>query len=260
MDIGMGIKEYWERCTPMSFMREGWSYEQKREFRYSLQDYMGEAFRFGDWAGREVLEVGCGSGVDALEFARHGAIVTATDITDNAINLTRDLATEAGFPIKVVQASALGLPFRDASFDCVYSYGVLHHIPDVEKALNEIRRLLRHGGTVLAMLYNRNSLLYAYSIIYRHGVRERLLLDGICTEQELVARYSERVEGCPYTRAYTKEEAKELFSRWFDDVHIAVRYNVVDTDVDRKVRLGLDDRWELGWHLVVRATKKGHGT
>lgn len=250
------IKDYWEKCTPMSFSSEKWSYQKKREFRYGLQDYMHESFRFDDWAGKEVLEIGCGSGVDTMEFARHGAIVTATDITDNAISLTRDLAVEAGLPVKVIQTSATRLPFPDASFDCVYSYGVLHHIPDVEVALGEISRVLRSGGTLLAMLYNRNSLLYAYSIIYRHGINGRLLLDGLCTEQDLVSRYSERIEGCPYTRAYTKEEAQGLFSRWFVKVDVAVRYNVVDTDEQRKVKLILDDKYELGWHLVVRANKK----
>lgn len=104
------------------------------------------------------------------------------------------------------------------------------------------------------MLYNKDSLLFAYSIIYRYGIKGRLLLDGSCTEHDLVARYSERIEGCPHTRAFTKEEAKNLFSHWFNNVEVSVRYNVIDTDEQRKVKLGLDDRWELGWHLVVRAT------
>jgi len=250
------IKEYWEKCTPMSFSPEGWDYEQKRKFRYDLQDYMHESFRFDDWTGKKVLEVGCGSGIDTMEFARHGAIVTATDITDNAVTLTRELANTAGLNVKVVQTSGLDLPFPDASFDCVYSYGVLHHIPEVEKALGEISRVLKKGGSVMAMLYNRDSLLYAYSIIYQHGIKGRLLLDGLCTEQDLEARYSERIEGCPYTKTYTKEEARQLFSKWFDNIEVTVRYNAVDTDEQRKVKLGLDDKWELGWHLVVKAKKK----
>ena len=249
------IKDYWEKCTPMSFVTEKWSYEQKRKFRYDLQDYMHDSFRFTEWNGKEVLEIGCGSGVDAMEFARYGAVVTTTDITDNAVALTREIAEEAGLPVKVVQTSATKLPFPDNSFDCVYSYGVLHHIPDINAALSEIQRVLRPGGTVMVMLYNRNSLLYAYSIIYRHGIEEGFLTQEYRSEQELVSRYSERIEGCPHTKAYTSEEAGELFSRYFDNVEVTVRYNVIDTEEQRKVKLGLDDKWELGWHLVVKGKK-----
>jgi ubiquinone/menaquinone biosynthesis C-methylase UbiE len=250
------IKEYWEKSTPMSFGPEQWSYEKKRKFRYDLQDYMHDSFRFHDWAGKKVLEVGCGSGIDSMEFARHGAIVTATDITDNAIALTKKLTKETGYKVDVVQTPAFDLPFPDDCFDCVYSYGVLHHIPEVEKKIDEISRVLRKDGMLLAMLYNKNSLLYAYSVIFRHGIQDKLLTGQNYTESDLVSRYSERNEGCPYTKAYTKEEAREFFSKWFKNVEVTVRFNVIDTDKQRKVKLGLDDSWELGWHLVVRASCK----
>jgi ubiquinone/menaquinone biosynthesis C-methylase UbiE len=250
------IKEYWEKSTPMSFGPEQWDYEKKRKFRYDLQDYMHDSFRFQDWRGKQVMEIGCGSGIDSMEFARNGAIVTATDITDNAVALTRNLAKEAGYKVSVVQTPALELPFPDASFDCVYSYGVLHHIPNVEPKINEISRVLKKDGTLLAMLYNKNSLLYAYSVIFRHGIQEKLLTEQHFTESDLVSRYSERNEGCPYTKAYTKEEAKEFFSTWFKDVDVTVRFNTIDTDEQRKVKVGLDDKCELGWHLIVRASGK----
>ena len=64
------IKEYWEGATPMNFTDEKWSYKRKRAFRYELQDYMHGTFGFENWKGKKVLEVGCGSGIDAIEFAR----------------------------------------------------------------------------------------------------------------------------------------------------------------------------------------------
>lgn len=243
------IKAYWERCTP--FRERDWDYESKRKFRYDLQDYMHKFFRFEEWAGKEVLEVGCGVGMDSAEFARNGASVCAVDLTEDAIALTKMTAHQAGVNVDVLRGSGTNLPFARDSFDAVYSYGVLHHIPNVNKALAEICRVLRPNGTVLAMVYHRDSLLYAYSIIYRH-----LDLLKTMSAQKILSRYSERNEGCPYTKAYTKQEAYELFNLGFKDVVVEVHYNVIDTDTQRKVKLSLDDEWELGWHLCIRGEKK----
>jgi len=250
------IRKYWEEATPMNFADEKWSYEKKRTFRYELQSHMHETFGFENWKGKKVLEVGCGSGIDALEFARNGALVTAVDITENACALTRALAMEAGVPIEVLQINST-LPFAEGTFDLVYSFGVLHHIPNVEGILNEIHRVLKPDGKIAAMLYNRDSLLFAYSIVYLHGLKDKVILDGfsIAVMDKLLSRYSERIEGCPYTKAYTKTEARELFERCFTDVTIDVRYNVIDTPQQRKVKLDVDDIYELGWHLIVKGTK-----
>jgi len=247
------IAWYWEKSTPMSFIPENMGYEEKRRFRYELQNYMQEAFGFADFKGQSVLEVGCGSGIDTVEFARYGAKVTAIDLTQVAVELTRTLLAEAGLPATVTQADVCGLPFEDNSFDCVYAFGILHHIPDVNKALAEIHRVLRVGGKVMAMLYNKDSLLYEYSIMYQRGVKEGFL--KIHTEDELVSRFSERNELCPYTKAYHKAEAIDLFEELFRNVEASVHYNVIDLPEKRKVKVDIPSEYELGWHLVVKGRK-----
>jgi len=156
----------------MSFSPEKWDYETKRKFRYELQDYMHSVFEFDTWGGRTVLEMGCGSGIDAVEFARNGAAVVAIDITDNAVELTRELAREAGQDILVMKVLGDAIPLQNERFDCVYSYGVLHHIPDVDSVLKETYRLLKPGGVIMAMLYHRDSILWAYSILKRAWDRD----------------------------------------------------------------------------------------
>ena len=618
------IKRYWEKATPMSFSPEKWDYEKKRKFRYELQDYMQEVFEFDKWAGKSVLEIGCGSGIDAVEFARNGAIVVAIDITDNAIKFTKRLAKEARVPITVVKQNKKSIPYKDNVFDCIYCttgdtiipgdyqeisnikigdkamgsqtlgcvtqkfvhdynglmykikvsgllpfcltpehplliatgevfhrykkiakrefsepywkmpkeivvqrngrdghiksrdyvviprlrgntniirldlspfilnkrskslfayykrplkiyltkdimwlfglfvaegsthkghimfslhqkeigihskatkiinqlgykthtvinknnkgmclsfnsrllarafrewfgggslsrqipdfiilhnnlefiaefvksyeqgdgcftngimsigtvskilamqlqliyarlgffakiypckikqlhimgreikhknrlwynviydiigtkyparhfitddyiyaqissvesirhngkvyniattdhtyltanaivhncYGVLHHIPDVDSVLKEAQRLLKTGGTIMAMLYHKDSILWAYSILKRARKKHPRM-----TDLQATAFYSERNEGCPYTKAYTKQEAVDLFSRYFKDVKVSVHHNVVDLPQQRKVKLEVSDEYELGWHLVVKAVK-----
>ena len=163
---------------------------------------------------------------------------------------------EAGVPIEVLQINST-LPFAEGTFDLVYSFGVLHHIPNVKETLTGIHRVLKPGGKIAAMLYNRDSLLFAYSIVYLHGLKDKLILDGfsIAVMNKLVSQYSERIEDCPYTKAYTKVEAQELFEQYFIDVTMDVRYNVIDTPQQRKVKLDIDDKYELGWHLIVKGIK-----
>jgi ubiquinone/menaquinone biosynthesis C-methylase UbiE len=246
-------KDFWEQGPPMGFIGETLSYEEKRNFRYSLQDYMHDTFEFHKFSGKKVLEIGCGGGIDSAEFARHGALVTSTDFTEIGVKTTGDLLREANLPVNVMQSDATALQFEDNTFDCVYSFGVLHHIPEIRKALSEIQRVLKPGGRLMVMVYNKNSLLYGYSIIYLHGFEEKQL--ETLTIDQLAAKYSERKEDNPYTKVYTKEEAKLLFSKYFDSCTVDVRYNVIDLPEQRKVKLSLEDKWEVGWHLIIKGIK-----
>ena len=237
----------------MSFFGENFSYEDLRVFRYSLQDYMHSTFKFDNFVGKLVLDLGCGAGIDSAEFARNGASVVSADFARTATKSTQSLFKEANLPAQVLQADATSLPFKKETFDCVYSFGVLHHIPNVGRAMVEIKRVLKPGGQVLAMLYNRDSLLYGYSIVYLRSIKERLL-DKL-TMDEILSRYSERREDNPYTKVYTKEEAGALFSKHFTSCSVEVRYNVIDLPEQRKVKVSIPDEYELGWHLIIKATK-----
>ena len=247
------IQEFWEQGPPMGFIGEKLTYEEKRQFRYSLQDYMHNIFEFDKFAGKSVLDMGCGGGIDSAEFARNGALVTSADFSQTSVETTRNLLKEADLPVNVVRADATNLQFDDNTFDCVYSFGVLHHIPNVEKALSEIKRVLKPGGRIMAMLYHKDSLLYGYSIVYLRGILEKQLEK--LTMDELLARYSERKEDNPYTRVYTKDEARNLFSKYFKSCTTDVRYNVIDLPEQRKVKVEVPDKYELGWHIIVKGVK-----
>lgn len=248
-----GVKEYWEQATPMKFVDEKWDYEWKRQFRYNLQNYMHDDFKFGDYKGKQVLEVGCGSGIDAVEFAKNGASVTAIDITDNAVALTQGLAKEAHVPMLVTKYNGREIPFQSDSFDCVYSYGVLHHIPEVKHLLAEIYRVLKVGGVFTGMLYHRDSLLNALTINYINGLGKGHIPKD-CADTELSSKYSERIEGCPYTRLYGLEEVWNIL-RAYRVREMVTRYNVIDLPEMRKVKVNIPDDYRLGWHIVFKARK-----
>lgn len=247
--------EYWEKSVPMGFTDKGYSYEEKRAFRYGLQNYMHEAFRFDSFKDKLILDLGCGAGIDSAEFARNGAEVVSVDFTEEAVRLTTNLFKEAHMKGCIVRASAMRLPFRRDVFDCVYSFGVIHHIPDVNSAFEEILRILKSNGKFMGMLYNENSLLHAMLLLRAWQAHKKgQLLEY--TLEKIVPRITERIFGCPYTRLYSEDEARELLSRYFQNVEVYPQYNVIDTENERKLKFSIENRsTELGWHLVVKGDK-----
>lgn len=115
----------------------------EEEERYSGYPWLYEAAEFRHHRGDRVLEIGCGTGADLLQFAKHGAVATGIDITPEHLKMARE---RVGSSAQVLYADATNIPFKTGSFDYVYSHGVLHHIERPRLAVEEIFRLLRPGG------------------------------------------------------------------------------------------------------------------
>ena len=138
-------------------------YEDVEQHQYALEPHIRDVVRFERFQGRDVLEAGCGIGTDGVQFARAGARYTVSDFSEVGLSLARRRFELEGLPGSFVHGSITALPFPDESFDVVYSHGVIHHVEDTERAVAEFRRVLRPGGTVLAMVYHRGSLNYRFS-------------------------------------------------------------------------------------------------
>jgi SAM-dependent methyltransferase len=243
--------QYWGEGPPMRF--EELPYDEKRKFRYELQDYMLDFYKYRDFAGKKVLEIGCGAGIDSNEFASNGAIMISVDFTEIAVKLTRDLTRK--YNGEAARCSATILPFKNRAFDVVYSFGVVHHVPDIDRVLGEISRVLKPGGIFMGMVYNKNSLLYAY-LMYHYGIKEGLIQK--MSEEHLISHFSERREGCPYTRAYTTDEFSELLGKHgFDSLDLRVFYNAFDVpSYKRKIKFQFDDKeLNMGWHIAFKGKK-----
>lgn len=112
--------------------------------------------RIGGLKNKKILEIGCGCGEASVYFASQGAIVTATDISDEMVNLTKRVASYHHADLTGLSCSADSLPFAANSFDIVYAANVLHHV-DIKKTLDEIKRVLKPGGYLMCwdpILYN----------------------------------------------------------------------------------------------------------
>jgi ubiquinone/menaquinone biosynthesis C-methylase UbiE len=96
------------------------------------------------------LEIGSGTGYFSLNLMQLGAIgeLTATDISNGMLKRLATTAEGLGLDVETVRTEAEELPFEDESFDLVFGHAILHHIPDLDRAFAEFRRVLRPGGAI----------------------------------------------------------------------------------------------------------------
>jgi ubiquinone/menaquinone biosynthesis C-methylase UbiE len=120
----------------------------QRQVRLKLSKALGglDGERFGDG-----LEIGSGTGYFSLNLVQLGIVerLTATDISPGMLARLSETAEMLGVDVATVETEAEDLPFDDQSFDIVFGHAVLHHIPDVEHAFAEFRRVLRPGGAIV---------------------------------------------------------------------------------------------------------------
>jgi ubiquinone/menaquinone biosynthesis C-methylase UbiE len=104
----------------------------------------------GDAHFGRALEIGAGTGYFTLNLLRAGMIdsAVATDISLGMLHELEESAKRLGVPVETAQCEADQLPFPDDSFDLVFGHAVLHHLPDLEAAFREFRRVLRPGGRI----------------------------------------------------------------------------------------------------------------
>lgn len=128
--------------------------------------------------GRDVLEVGCGTGLVLDRIARFARSARGIDLSPGM------LAKARARGLDVIEGSATELPFENDCFDVACSFKVLAHVPQIRTALSEMARVVRPGGVVIAEFYNPYSLRAA---IKRFGPARRVA-DGT-DESHVYTRY-----------------------------------------------------------------------
>jgi ubiquinone/menaquinone biosynthesis C-methylase UbiE len=163
------IARYWnERIHDLEMTEEPLGsrefFEDLDEYRFDKLHYLPRLVDFNAYAGRRLLEVGCGIGTDLVRFARGGAQVTGIDLSKTAIELAaRNFELHGLQPHDLRVANAEAMPFADESFDVVYGHGVIQYTADPPRLVRECHRVLRPRGEAIFMVYNRVSWLNALS-------------------------------------------------------------------------------------------------
>ena len=283
---------YWEEHQPgFKFTSEtpgtARFFEEVRRHRYALEPHILELVDFPRWRGKQVLDVGCGIATDGEQFAQNGAIYSGVDASKTAIALAQRRFELAQLSGTFRHADATALPFADATFDLVYSHGVIHHVPNTQTAIDEFHRVLRPGGKVILMVYHRDSLNYRFTItlvrrflaitlyapaapnviarltredpdvLERH--RQLLKQHGLnYLRRDIFLSNNTDGPGNPLSKVYARAQLAEML-RGFRDIRLAVRYLNLriypggNKFEQRPIGKRLERR--VGWHLYAEATK-----
>lgn len=205
-------------------------------------------------AGRRVLEIGLGYGTLGQAITRRGALYTGVDIARGPVDMMRHRLSMLGLPggDRIVQASAVALPFPDQSFDYVYSIGCLHHTGALQQSVEEVRRVLAPGGVAVVMLYHSGS---ARQWLHAKipGLAARLRRRDGPSREVIARRYDADSSGnaAPHTDFVSRRDVRRLFAgfrstkietRNFDAIRrwriLIPRHRLLGTPLERW--LGLD--------------------
>lgn len=264
------VRDFWDRrpCnirhSPQPVGTRAY-FDEVEARKYFVEPHIPGFAQFARWAGKRVLEIGCGIGTDTINFARAGAQVTAIELSEESLALARRRAEVYGFEDRIEfrhgNAEQLDRLYLEGSYDLVYSFGVIHHTPHPEKVLEHARALVRPGGMLKAMVYNRRSWKAAQvAIVEGRGQFWRMT--------ELLSKHSEAQVGSPVTYTYSRRELVTLLQRHgFPEAQVAVEhifpYRVADYLQYRYVKVPLFRvmpepvfSWfegRAGWHLCATA-------
>lgn len=230
------------------------------ENRYKAESFIPKVFPFAEFTGKKVLEIGCGHGTDSAQFAKHGALCHVIDITDRHLELTRRNFELRNFSLDWKKCDAAAIDYPDEYFDCVYSYGVVHHIPNVERVLQEVRRVLKPGGKVCLAVYNKFSAFHIFSKILNDGlVRKELISLGYKGLLSTIESGADGISIRPYVRLYGKREFERMLRRNGFIIQTSGVNNLIGEHFSRWSGI-FWPRWQkyenkLGWYVHAQATK-----
>jgi ubiquinone/menaquinone biosynthesis C-methylase UbiE len=159
---------------------------------------------------QDILEVGVGCGTHAQLLAPIAHSYTGIDITEYAVETTQKRLDARSLHGRVIRMDAENMSFPDASFDFVWSWGVIHHSSDTQAVLREIHRVLKPGGEVCFMVYHESP----WNTFVRGWLYYGLLKGGMFRGQSAHELLQSNTDGA-LARYYTTEDLRDEISGLF---------------------------------------------
>jgi SAM-dependent methyltransferase len=246
------VRDYWDRrpCNVRHSPRPVGTREYFDEVearKYFVEPHIPGFAQFERWRGRRVLEIGCGIGTDAVNFARAGADYTGLELSPATLDLAQKRFDVFGLKgtFRLGNAERLPALFPQQRFDLIYSFGVIHHTPSPRDVIAGARELIQPDGELRIMVYAKNSWKAA-------------MIDAGLDQPEAQS-------GCPIATVYSRESIEELLDGLFA-IASAEQTHIFPYVVDKYLRYEYElQPWfaampkpmfaalqrQLGWHYLI---------
>ena len=253
------VKDYWNN-QPCNIRHSEKTFGTKEYFdevekrKYFVEPHIPRFANFSKWKNRKVLEIGCGIGTDAINFARAGAFYTGVELSNTSLDIAKMRFKVYNLKANLLEGDAENIYsiFQNQNFDLIYSFGVLHHTPNFEVALQSIGKLMHTTSELKFMVYSKNS------------YKQALINEGL--EQP------EAQSGCPLANTYFKSEIRKILeTNSFECTSIEKNHIFPFKVPEYKNYKYVKQEWfesmptnifnalqkNFGWHLLVDAKIRG---
>lgn len=250
------VREYWNR-RPCNLRHSDLPLGTRKYFdavearKYFVEPHIPGFADFSCWDNKSVLEVGCGIGTDAVNFARSGAQYVGVELSGASLEMAKKRFDVFSLEGQFVEADVERLTessVPEGPYDLIYSFGVLHHTVNPAKAVSELAAFAGPGTELRVMLYAK------------HSWKAMLIEEGL--------DQPEAQDHCPIALTYSQEEARDLIESagfsvekiWQDHVFPYQVKSYVDYEYKREPWFDAmpDSLFRavesgLGWHMLIVA-------
>jgi len=263
------VKNYWNSrpCNVKHSKKEVGTEEYFNEVeskKYFVEPHIKEIADFQKWEGKNVLEIGCGIGTDSISFARNGANISCFELSEESLNLCKKRFEVFKLQAEFFSGNAENISqiIPNKEYDLIYSFGVIHHTPNPENVIHEIKNFMGQNSEARIMLYSKyswktieNYLKYGYKFNFNF--------------KKTVKYYAEAQLNCPVVHTYSFKEIKKLLKDFEvldirkDHIFPYIINHYVNNDYKKRLIFRLMPNFMfktleslLGWHTLITFKKK----
>ena len=247
------VKTYWDTrpCNIRHSSKEIGTleyFEEVEKKKFFVEPHIVPFSDFQSWKDKNVLEIGCGLGTMAINFAKSGAIYTGVELSEESLKIAKkrfEVYGQSG-NFYLGNAEELTSIVPKKKYDLIYSFGVIHHSPNPRKIIEEMRPYMHDQSVLKLMIYAKDSW---KNIMIENGFDQ-----------------PEAQSGCPIAFTYTHEEARKLLDG-FDIIDMQQEhifpYEIESYRKNNHVKVPWfanmpEDMFKalekhLGWHMLITA-------